>query len=155
MCIIVGNLESSAPVKPVHEKSVNSAQANDSSETGSKGSPKPVRAAPPIPGRPAPTPPGTTVTTAPAAVPQRPAPSRPAPTRPAPSRPAPSRPAPTRLAPTRPASARPGPVPQQVPQILGKRWFTSNCNDQSGRVIYLATLQILPLWFMARIWRGH
>ena len=150
MCIIVGNLESSAPVKPVHEKSVSNAQANDSSETGSKGSPKPVRAAPPIPGRPAPTPPVSTVTTAPAAVPQRPAPSRPAPTRPAPSRPAPSRPAPTR-----PASARPGPVPQQVPQILGKHWFNTNCNDQSGRVIYLARLQIIPVRFMARIWRGH
>ena len=138
---IVGNLESSAPVKPVHEKSVSSAQANDSSETGSKGSPKPVRAAPPIPGRPAPTPPVSTVTTAPAAVPQRPAPSRPAPTRPAPSRPAPSRPAPTRLAPTRPASARPGPVPHQVPQILGKGWCSMDYNYSPGDVIYIAVFK--------------
>ena len=109
-----------------------------------------MRAALPKPGRHPHTLPHSTVTTAPAAVPHRLAASRAAPARPATSKPATSRPAPTR-----PASARPGPVPQQVPQILGKHWFTSNCNDQSGRVIYLATLQILPLWFMARIWRGH
>lgn len=98
------NLESSTQTKELADKHIpSSVPASTPAAVVSQSSPKPVRAAPPIPGRPALLPPVVTNTQA---IPSRPVPSRPVPSRPVPTRPVPTRPGNT----TRPVPARPSPT---------------------------------------------